>query len=95
MDKELSSLQYTSVDTVVEYIVCTGPGTQLAKVDIRQAYRNVPVHPSDRHLLGMQWKGKGKAFINKTIPFGLRSVLKLFTALADALKWILHRRGVE
>ena len=28
----------------------------LAKVDIRSAYRIVPVHPEDRLLLGMMWE---------------------------------------
>ncbi len=27
-----------------------------AKIDIRQAYRNVPIHPEDRPLLGVNWK---------------------------------------
>ena len=27
-------------------------GVQLAKVDIKRAYRNIPVHPEDRWMLG-------------------------------------------
>ena len=30
---------------------------QLAKIDIKIAYRNVPVHTDDRWLLGMNWRG--------------------------------------
>ena len=30
-----------------------GQGALLAKLDIKAAYRNIPVHPGDRHLLGM------------------------------------------
>ena len=29
------------------------------------------------------------------LPFGLRSAPKLFTAVADALEWCIHKRGVE
>jgi hypothetical protein len=29
---------------------------QLAKVDIRKAYRNFPVRPQDWWLLGFKWK---------------------------------------
>ena len=65
----------------------------MAKVDIQHAYRNVPVHPDDRHLLGMEWRGR--VFLDKTLPFGLRSAPKLFCALADALGWILKAAGVE
>ena len=33
-----------------------GKGTLLAKVDLRQAYRMVPVHADDHSLLGIQWQ---------------------------------------
>ena len=29
------------------------------------------------------------------LPFGLCSALKIFNAVADALEWYLHQRGVE
>ncbi len=33
--------------------------------------------------------------MDATLPFGLRSAPKIFTALADALEWILRNRGVQ
>ena len=84
VSREWSSLRYMSVDSAVDYIVQMGRGTLLAKVDIKSAYRNIPVHPGDRHLLGMEWGG---VFVDKTLPFGLRSAPKIFTAVADALEW--------
>ncbi len=67
----------------------------MAKMDIRQAYRNIPVHPDDRPLLGLQWDGC--VFVDATLPlnFGLRSAPLNFTAVADALQWIMERMGVE
>ena len=62
----------------------------LAKVDIKQAYRNVPVHPNDRPLL---WRGQ--VFIDKVLPFGLRSASIIFSAIADALQWIIQVHGVK
>ena len=59
----------------------------MAKVDIKQTYRNIPIHPEDQHLLGMQFDGQ--VYLDTTLPFGLRSAPKIFTALADALEWIL------
>ena len=32
-------------------------------------------------------------YVDAVLPFGLRSAPKIFTALADALQWILQRRG--
>ena len=92
VQQALSSLRYVSVDDAVQQILQLGRGTLLAKVDVKHAYRNVPIHPDDRHLLGMAWRGR--LFVDKTLPFGLRSAPKIFTALADALQWVLQDRGV-
>ena len=34
-------------------------------------------------------------FVDTTLPFGLRSVPKIFTAVADALEWIVKSEGVS
>ena len=36
-----------------------------------------------------------KIFIDKVLPFGLRSAPKIFNALADALEWVARSRGVR
>ncbi len=91
--KILSSLSYTSIDDVVAVIRKAGKGEVLAKMDVKQAYRNIPVHPNDRGLLGMHWEGH--VYVDKTLPFGLRSAPLLFTAVADALQWVMQQRGVR
>ena len=55
--KELASLSYVSVDDVIDHIIKRGQGAIMAKMDIRQAYRNIPVYSADRLLLGMCWEG--------------------------------------
>ena len=50
---ELCSLSYISIDDISRVVASLGRGTLLAKVDIKSAYRIVPVHPEDRSLLGM------------------------------------------
>ena len=93
ISKELSSLSYMSVDTVAEAAAKLCKGALLAKTDVKSAYRNVPVHPSDRLLLGMSWRGN--VYVDKALPFGLRSAPKIFTAVADALEWIAKRWGAD
>eukprot|EP00731_Ephydatia_muelleri_P026363 Em0018g463a len=90
---ESCSLTYTTVECAAELIMKRGRGALLAKIDIESAYRNVPVHPEDRFLLGMRWKGL--LYIDTCLPFGLRSAPKIFTALADALCWIVTQHGVR
>ena len=89
--KELSSVSYISVDNVVAHILKLGRGALLAKMDIKQAYRNVPVSPEDRLLPGMCWEGK--VYVDTALPFGLRSAPLIFIALAEALLWIMRQRG--
>ena len=74
---------------------CPVPWTRyaMAKLDIKAAYCLVPVHPDDRLLLGLEWRGHH--YVDGMLPFGLRSALKIFTAVADALESIVRRRGVE
>ena len=92
IDPELCSLRYTSVDDVATAAAGLGQGALMAKVDIEAAYRLVPVHPDDRPLLGMEWKGQ--VFADPMLPFGLRSAPKIFNAVADAVEWYLNSRGI-
>ncbi len=91
IDRELSSVAYTSVDDVVRRVLAVGEGALIAKADVKAAYRNIPVHPKDRWLLGMKWEGE--TYVDGTLPFGLRSAPLLFTAVGDAIEWAATQRG--
>ena len=93
INPQLCSVQYPTVDQAIAHILGLRPGAMLAKVDIAHAFRNIPVHPEDRHLLGMSWGGK--VYLDLTLPFGLRSSPKIFTAVADALEWTFFKQGVS
>ena len=93
IDCALCSLTYTTVDEVAVTATALGQGAQLAKIDIKSAYRLVPVHPAQRKWLGMQWQGR--VYVDGMLPFSLRSAPKLFNAVADALKWCVTKRGVQ
>ena len=94
ISRGLASLSYVSVDEVAMAVQQLGQGAFLAKMDVKQAYRNIPVCPEDRPLLGMQWEGE--TYMDAALPFGLRSVPLMFTVVADALQcmqrgWDAHR----
>ena len=78
---ELCSLQYAKVDDAVDIIRKLGRGTQLVKLDIKDAYRIVPVHLGDYHLLGIEWRGF--TYIDRALPFELHSAPKIFNVVAD------------
>ena len=83
ISSDLCSLSYISIDDVSRVIASFGRGTLLAKIDIRSAYRIVPVHPDDRPLLGMHWKGQ--LYMDTCLLFGLWLAPRIFTAVADML----------
>ena len=87
------SLRYLKIEEVAQALLKAGPITEMAKIDIQSAYRIVPVHPADRHLLGMSWQDK--VYVDAVLPFGLRSAPVIFNTLADALLWILRKHGIR
>ena len=92
ISSEFCHMRYASVLDAARLIRHLGKGTQLAKIDVHNAYRMVPVHPDDHHLLGIHW-GQD-VYIDTALPFGLRSAPKIFGAVSNALAWILHSKGV-
>ncbi len=92
IDKDMCSISYITTDAIVDQVLSNGQGSLMAKVDIKQAYRMIPVHPDDRLLLAVQWQGD--VIVDKVLPFGLRSAPLIFTAVADALQWIMLNRNV-
>jgi len=70
-----------------------GRGAMIAKIDIKSAYRLIPVHPEDRRWLGMKWEDK--VYINGMLPFVLRSAPKIFNSVADVVEWCVSREGVD
>ena len=58
IDSEICSLSYVTVDEAAKAILLKGNGALLAKVDIKTAYRIVPVHP-ERQVTSRNAMGGG------------------------------------
>jgi len=61
-------MHYIKLDQIIHMVNKHGPGAMMAKFDVEAAYRNVAVHPVDRNLSGMKWRGK--FFVDLALPFG-------------------------
>ena len=53
ISQDLCLLSYASLDDAVDQIIQLGRRTELAKLDLKDAYRVVPIHPHDMHLFGL------------------------------------------
>jgi hypothetical protein len=80
----------TGYDAMSAAIQRLGRGCEGARLDVRTAFRNLPVRPQDRHLLGTQWHGL--YWVDLVCPFGLRSSACLWELAGDLLVWIIRHR---
>lgn len=88
------TLSYCSVDDAFAIVSALGRGALMAKIDLKNAFRLIPVRPQDWNLLGIQWRDQ--FYIDTCLPFGLRSAPYLFNQLAEAIHWSLqHNHGVR
>ncbi len=61
----------------------------LSKLDIKSAFKIIPVHPEDHHLLGFLWENQ--FYYDKTLPMGCRSSCAIFELFSTAVEWIAKR----
>ncbi len=84
--KERATVQYTQFETVIRAVQAQGHGSYLAKTDLSSAFRHVPIHPQDWHLLGMKvW---GTYLFDKCLPFGLSTSCVIFEEISTAIEAI-------
>ena len=81
------SLYYASVDDAIRLIKIAGRGAWLAKADITDAFKVMPIHPSQWSLFGVKWDSM--FYFATRLTFGCRSSPHVFNQLSEALCWIL------
>ena len=82
--------KYTHFDAATDLVFRLGKGCYLTKIDIKHAYRLLPVRPQDWPLLVYFWKGR--YYVDLKLPFGGRSSASIFTSFADLVCWILREK---
>ena len=83
IDSEHTSVQYETIDHIVQCIAQHGRGALIAKADIESAFRIIPIHPDDYPLLGMCLDGK--YYYDKCLPMGCSVSCKIFEAFSCAI----------
>ena len=68
IDQKFCTVQYTSFDSALAMLANLGRGAIAARLDIKSAFRLLPISPSDFELLG--FKISDHFFIDKCLPFG-------------------------
>ncbi|KAM9319605.1 uncharacterized protein PAF06_003991 [Gastrophryne carolinensis] len=78
IDRELSSVAYTSFDFALAMVREAGPGALMAKTDIEAAFRLLPVHPESVYLLGCFFEGG--YYVDRCLPMGCSISCSYFEA---------------
>lgn len=82
----LTSVTYEDFDHVVGLIRQAGRGALIAKVDIQNAFRIMPIHCEDIHLFGFSWREK--FYLDKCLPMGCSISCALFEQFSSALQHV-------
>ena len=90
IDSEHTRVCYATVDHAIKFIKLAGPGCFLAKTDIKNAFRIIPISPDDYNLLGMQWRGL--YYYDRFMPMGCSSSCLTFETFSTAVEWIARQR---
>ncbi|KAK3087428.1 hypothetical protein FSP39_005841 [Pinctada imbricata] len=88
--QEASEVKYDSIDNIVALVQKFGYGALMAKSDIQDAFRIMPVHPSDYHLLGFSWNDH--FYYERCLPMGASSSCQIFECLSNALQWVMYTK---
>ena len=90
ISKDEFPCNYTPFDEATRLVRKTGRGCFLTKVDIKHAYRILPVRPQDWPLLVYYWEGQ--YYVDLKLPFGCRSSASIFSDVADLICWIINNK---
>lgn len=88
--QDKATVQYQTLQDAIKLLQKIGRGTLMVKTDIESAFRLIPVHPEDYHLLGFQWDGA--FYYEKVMVMGCRSSCQIFEKFSSALHWIMEHK---
>ena len=92
--REFCVVEYELLDTCIRIIQILGRDCLIAKADLQDAFRIMPIHPLDYRLLVFTWQGA--YYYDKCLPMGCSVSCNNFESLSNALQWIMiNKLGVK
>ena len=84
--EESKTVQYSSVEKAIKLIMKFPKGSYTRKSDIQNAFKLIPIHPSDHHKLCIKFANR--YYYDTTLPMGASSACQIFEEFATALQAI-------
>ena len=82
---------YLRAEQVARVIARAGPEAWLASFDVKDAFRQIPVAPSDYRLLVMRWREQ--YYVDTRVGFGSRTGPANYHVLGAAVEFLLREQG--
>ena len=90
----IDKLHFQTIDDAIKLV---DQGYFLAKIDLRHAYRSVPIHPSNYDAMGIKWTFSGDAhptyLVDTRLCFGGRRSPGIFHCLTQSVRRMMLRKG--
>ena len=83
-----AKVKYQTIRDAIQ-IILQNDYLYMVKTDIAEAFRQIPLHPSDYPLMG--FKLDNLYFFDKCLPMGCRSACAIFETFSDSLLFILRQ----
>ena len=91
---DIESFKFQTIDDAVKLI---DQGYYIAEIDLRHAYRSIPIHPSNYRATGLKWVFTGNNqptyLIDTRLPYGGRSAPGIFHRITQTVRRIMRRKG--
>ena len=89
IDPTLCAVKYARFDDAITLIQKTGVEANLAKCDVKSAFRLLPVHPNDYELLGFTFEGS--FFFDMAMPMGCSISCSTWEKFGTFIEWAVRR----
>ena len=86
-------VSHFQMETIQSVLLSVRQGDWMASIDLTEAYLQVPIHPSSRHLLRFVFRDQVYQF--KALCFGLSTAPQVFTRVMAPVSAILHSMGIR
>ena len=88
--KENKTVSYSGIDDVARMALDLGSPSWAMRIDIKHAFKCLPLAPSEWHLTGFSFHGG--FFIQTQTPFGASASCLHFEKVARLLRWIIQNQ---
>jgi len=92
LNKHVKSSHF-KMQTLRSIIQALQPGDWVAKLDLKDAYFHIPIHP--KHRMFLRFAIQGKCYQFRALPFGLTSAPRIFTKIMSVVGAYLHKHQIQ